>query len=420
LAVELPPRELPAGRHELGELVVRAHGVLVQGKVVGDGTAEQRQVQLLVERKVGDDWAQEFNVHPQWGEDASFTMRSSIAKGTPIRLVVHANGFLPVAPHECSAGDTGIELALQRGGEVEATFLVDADVPLDRMGYRLRRTDPGSKDAGDGRQDRTTMFQRHGQAKDGRLQRQWSGLQSGRYCLQVVCAGITEPIVAIDAITVAGGLCADPRLVDIDLRGRVRTIEVRATGADGAPIVSAESFVVIRSAGDEWSGFHLGAGVARLATPATVDLVVLAKGHKAAFVDGVAESRTIALEAAGEVRLVCQFPSPLPEGVQFKVLLRPKLAVTRQGRLLLENGGAMPLERLFADDAIVDGEGRCVLPLRFPGVCGVEGQVLAGARNSGIYVRDFEPKEITLPAPAEVVVRVGQKGLDQALEPSRR
>jgi hypothetical protein len=45
---------------------------------------------------------------------------------------------------------------------------------------------------------------------------------------------------------------------------------------------------------------------------------------------------------------------------------------------------------------------------------------IMGTNATAASVRDFEPNKITLPATGDVVVRIGQKGLDRALESSRK
>jgi hypothetical protein len=418
-ACELPPRLLTKRRNDLGEVRLARHSILVAGKVVMEAGGEPTQVQIQVERQKDGRWQQEWNLFPEWGKAGEFSMRSGIAKGTPIRLSVQTNTFLPVAPIECAAGDTGLEIKLRTGGSARATFLVDDTVPLERLTLRFRSMDPAKKpDSHAEAMERMRHFSGQQVAKEGRLQRDWQGLEPGRYRLQALCAGVAQPIVAIDDVEIADGPCADPRLVDIELRGRVRAFEIRATASDGTPIASRDAFVVIRSSGDDWCGFHLAAGFVRIAAPAAVDLIVLANGHKAAFVNGVFDPRTITLEAATEAHLAFVLPSPLPEGAQLRLRLKPALELPRRARMQLDNGRGMQVESFFVEEALVDASGKAVVPVRFPGSHTIEVTVSFGKRAASI--RDIEPPTITLPATGELTVRIGQKGLDRALEVARR
>ncbi|HEX6813078.1 MAG TPA: hypothetical protein VF384_15750 [Planctomycetota bacterium] len=418
-ACELPPRLLTKGRNDLGEVRLARHSLLVAGKVVMAAGGEPPRVHIQVERQQDGRWQQEWNLHPEWGEGGAFTMRSGITKGTPIRLSLQASNFLPIAPIECAAGDTGLEIELRQGGSARATFLVDDTVPLDRLTFRFRSMDAAKKP--DGRADMMERLQHFpGQqvAQDGRLQREWHGLEPGRYRLQAMCGGVAQPIVAIDDVEIAGGPCADPRLADIELRGRVRAFEIRAMASDGKPIASRDAFVVIRSSGDEWCGFHLAAGFVRIAAPAAVDLIVLAKGHRAAFVNGVFDPRTIELEAATNANLAFVLPAPLPDGATLRLRLRPALELPRRAQLQLDTGRGMSAENFFVEEATIDASGKAVVPVRFPGSHAIEITVSLGKRAPS--TRDLEPSAITLPAAGEIAVRVGQKGLDRALELARR
>ncbi|HEU4417645.1 MAG TPA: hypothetical protein VFT55_01830, partial [Planctomycetota bacterium] len=396
-ACELPPRLLTKGSNDLGEVRLTRHLLLVEGKVVMADGGEPVQVQFQIERKDADRWQQEWNLWPEWGKAGEFKVRSGIQKGTPIRLVVQSDSFLPVPPIECAAGDTGLEIKLAKGGSARATFLVDATLPLERLTLRFRRADAPPDPTGRAEMmERMRHFPGQAQAKDGRLQRDWQGLEPGRYRLQAMCAGVAEPIVAIDAVEIGDGPCTDPRLVDIDLRGRVRTFEIRATASDGTAVASQDAFVVIRSSGADWSGFNLASGVAKIATPAAVDLIVLAKGHKAALVSGVFDARTIALEAATEAHIALVLPSPLPEGAGLRLRLRPTLELPRRARMQLDNGRGMGAENFFIEEATVDAAGKATVLVRFPGPYTVEPALSFGERT--VTIGDSEPRKITLPA----------------------
>lgn len=417
-AVELPPRQLTKGRNDLGEIRLGRHGVLVQGKVTCDWPTEPPPVQLQIERKREGRWQQEWNLQPEW-QGTAFTLHGGIAAGTPMRLVVQTNAFLPVAPIEFAAGATDLEITLQKGGSATATFLVDDGLPLERLTFQFRRTEPPSK-----RDDRAESMERFLQnepsrSADGRTQRVWQGLQPGRYRLQVLCRGVAEPIAAIDAIEIAEGPCSDPRLAAVDLRGRLRSFEIRATTADGSAVASPDAFVILRSRGEDWCGFHLGRGTVTLLAPAAVDLLVVAKGHRAAFVDGVFDSRTIQLEKAPETRLVLTLPSPLPEGIELRLRLQPRLELPRNAHLQLDTGRGMGVEDFLVEEVLVGADGAALVPVRYPGIHRIDAMVGTGRRGS-TSVRDFAPGTITLPTPAGLALRIGETSWTRALEAVRR
>ncbi|MFY9345911.1 MAG: hypothetical protein WAT39_25690 [Planctomycetota bacterium] len=175
LAAELPVRTLTPGRNDVGEVRLAPHGILLQGRVelAAGGIASPPPLQLDVERQLDQRWQQIWNLQPEW-DAGTVTIRSGIAKGTPLRLTIRADGFLPVAPIECAAGDTGLVIPLRTGGSVRATFLVDATLPIARLTMRLR----GKNQTRDPRGDLLERLRNTAGAPppDGR----WSG--SGRDC----------------------------------------------------------------------------------------------------------------------------------------------------------------------------------------------------------------------------------------------
>lgn len=417
-AIELPPRKIDKGHNDLGVVELGPHQLLIGGRLVAEAGVAVRPLQLDFERQQGSRWQQEWNLQPAWQPDGSFAVYSPIAKGTAMRLLVRTNSFLAVPPIEFAAGDEQIEVPLRTGGSVAATFLADANAPVQSLLFRLQRTEPPQKAEW---QDR--MMERHSYGEvsreaDGRLRREWQGLTAGRYRLQVLCTGIAEPIAEVDALEVAGGACADPRLGDIDLRGRLRTFVIRALDADGAPIVSTDAFVVLRSAGNDWSGFHLGKGEVKIVAPGAVDLIVMAKGHVAALVQGVAEPRTIALQRAAQTHLQVVLPTPLPEGAQLFLRILPEIELPRSAQLMLDTGRGMQVEDFFTQEAVVAADGTASVAATMPGTCRIEARLTFG--RGGTYVRDFEPSMITLPASGVSTLRVGEQGLARALQAARR
>jgi hypothetical protein len=419
LAIELPPRQLQAGITDLGEVRLQPFTTLVAGRLQCDDGVDCKRANFEIERKVERGWAQEFNLRPEWQPDGSFAVRSGIAKGETMRLVVREGPYLPVAPIEFQAGDTDVLIPLHAAGNATATFLVDERTPLDRLTIRLRRTQPPER-----LDPRGQMMQRFADrdvlyAKDGRAARNWTGLEPGTYQLTAACQGSGEPFLDIDAIQIHGGACSDPRLVDIDLRGRLRRLEIRATGTDGAPITDANAFVVVRSKGDDWNGYSLRSGVAAVATATAVDLFVLAKGYQMAAADAVTDSRSIALQPAAEAQFAVAIPSPLPDGAKVRLRLLPQLSVSRRASITLDTGRGMGLDNFFVEDVLLAADGSATMPVRWPGEYAIEGTAAMGERG-GAYLRDFEPRKLTLPAAGAVTLRIGQGEFDKALQRMRR
>jgi hypothetical protein len=209
----------------------------------------------------------------------------------------------------------------------------------------------------------------------GRVRCAWPSLHPGTYRLEVSCEGVATAIVTIDDILIGEGECSDGRLALIDLRGRVRSLQIRATAADGTAIVSSDAFVLIRGDSERWYGFHLGLGVVTLAVPQEVDLMVIARHHKTAFVNCVADSRTIALEAAAKTSVVVRLPAPMPEGTILRLDVMPAFDLPKQAQLQLDNGRGMQLADFFSDTVDVDANGRATIEVRYPGTYSIGGSI---------------------------------------------
>ncbi|MFY9345910.1 MAG: hypothetical protein WAT39_25685 [Planctomycetota bacterium] len=175
---------------------------------------------------------------------------------------------------------------------------------------------------------------------------------------------------------------------------------------------------MVRSAGDEWSGFHLGSGVVTLGAPGPIDVIVQAPRHRTAFVAGVFDARTIALEAAADARIAIELPSPLPEGATLRCRLTPAIEVPRRAHLQLDNGRGMTASTFFVEEVALDAEGRGTLPVRFPGSYTVEVSVSSGRESRPLGA--LEPPTIVLPGRGETVVKVPAKALERVLEARRR
>jgi hypothetical protein len=405
MAAELPPRDATKGRNELGEVRLARHAVLAQGRVVAE-PLPARMPNLSFQRKRGPVWDGEPNLWPEW-KGASFTVRSGIPVGTPMRLTVQGD-FLPIAPIEFAAGATDLEIALRRGGSVAATLFVDADTPVRQLRVRLARADENGKDA-----ESATSQEPNRAGADGKTALVWPGLAPGKYRLIVQCAGAAEPTLVVDALDVGEGPCADPRLQAIQLRGRVRALAIRALTADGTALIARDAFVIARG-GDHWFGYSLDSGVVTLGASAPLDVLVVAPGHRAAFVDGVFESRTIALESAAPTMFAVELPTPLPEGVRCALRLWPRSALPKEARLSLSTGwSGVGADKFFSEECSVGVDGRASVPVRLAATFTVELLVRAGDQSRSVAV---QPGKLDLPAPGEHSLRVDAAAWQSALK----
>lgn len=400
MAVELSEPHVVKGDNDLGDVQLEPHRTLLAGRLVRAEGVDVAQVQLEVERRRGDRWDNHYQWRPEWQPDGTFAVRGVAPEGEPLRLVVREGKYLPVEPIECAVGSTGIEIKLASAAAATAVFLVDAGTPVEKLMVRFRRTQP--PEAGDYQSRWHAELRERVDAMSARLdpsnrlRRSWTGLTPGAYRLSVHCAGVAEPAALIDDIRVGAEPCADPRLQAVDLRGKLRRFQVRATGADGQPIVDPEAFVVLYDAEGESQGYHLGRGVVDLITTTAIDLRVWAPGHVLTLAPAVAEDLTIALPRAAEVRLGVALPAALPEGVELRLRLVPQLGLSRRAHITLDNGRGMNLDNLLVEHVAIGADGAGTLRVRCPGEYVVEPSLARGLLGRSYPLGGFAPRRVSL------------------------
>jgi hypothetical protein len=412
-AADQPIGRLQPGIDDLETLQLGTLPIVLQGRVTVDG--EPRRPRMEIYHQEQGKWRQDANLLLEWVGESDFMFQGSIAAGTQLELHVTSVDLLHVRPIATVAGTRHLAIELSAGGSVEATFLVDAGMRADGLDIWLR---PIAETAEQTDASFLRRFLIASETHDnGRLHRRWSPLAPGSYTLWVMPAGSRQPLVTIDAIAIGNGPCRDPRLVDIDLRGRLRQLEIRALGSNGTPIVSHEAFVVVRSRGTAWHGFHLSSGVASLLTADPVDLLVVAPGYRAAFVDAVADSRTIALTAALPVAMQLELSFSLPAKIRCELRLVPRIDLPANAMLKLDDGRGLMLRDFFGDDVVLDGSGRGLWNARFtePHVA----MLVLRRPDSSMTAKALLPNDV-VPSTVEVVVRAGEQRWQELLESLRR
>jgi hypothetical protein len=180
----------------------------------------------------------------------------------------------------------------------------------------------------------------------------WTGLAPGPYRLAIACPG-TEPLELLDSIQVRDDEDSeDPRLLDIDLRGRVRSFTVTVTDPDGTPIGGGDrndAGVMIRGDVDpqaQWRGQALAraTGQAALLAPAPLDLIVFAPGFRTVELSAVFGDATLQLTPVPKValRLATALPTlPAETAVELRASRgRVQGTTLRTGRMFDPRGGS--------------------------------------------------------------------------------
>lgn len=413
-SAEFADQTIRAGANDLGRVVLTAPRVLLAGRVVCDPSIKQREPRVAIERRNGERWTQLHNLRLKWQKDGSFTLNGGMPEGARLKLKVTKGAYLPVAPIECQVGDLDIEIPLRAAGLATATFLVDEHVPLQRLLCKFLPMEPPAK------KDRLSAMREgfrshfHGPSTDGQASKTWSGLARGRYVLTVVCQGSEQEVLRIEAVEITSGLCSDPRLTDIDLRGRIRELEIVATGLDGSAIQDREAFVVVRNEGTEWRGYNLASGKVRIASVTAADIFVVAKGYEMATRTAITKSQSIPMQPCRSTSVKVELPRSLPEGTRLSLQLHPKLGHNRRGRITLDTGRGMGLSNFFVEELPVPADGIVNVPVRWPGDYTVLAKLSPSGRG-GWALRKLTPKVLALPTTG-TVIQIDGTALDKLLE----
>ena len=306
---------LVPGLNDVGDVVLAPAPVLVAGRLVdGDGKPAKGVQPDLERTRIGEreSWQQAWDTPIRLDDEGRFEVRS-LPKGRNYRIRVRGDGT-PMQPIEFAPGTTDLVIKVERGGSVRATFL--ADPLLESLSFRLvppagARKDPRSPFA-----DESGWPRRDAERK---LSVQWCGLAAGPHRLLVACRGL-DPLVDLTVMVPAGGETDDARLRDIDLRGKVRRIEVEVTDVHGTRL-SATARVFVHSGNDAsqaWYGQEIapsGRAKARFIVSQPVELVVVARGCRARTLPGVFGDTSVALATAPSVTLQWVDAAQLPAGV---------------------------------------------------------------------------------------------------------
>lgn len=363
-------------------------------------------------------------------DDGRFEVRGEPA-GSRYLLVSDDPAYLPVIPIEFVQGDE-LSLELRQGGSLEAAVLIDADVPrsglqaqlVPRDGQVPEPTKPDPDPRARNRVSRITS--RFGDRLVVRFEEsphwpalRWSALWPGRYRFEIQAHGARAPVASIDGVQITSGernsdLHAEP----IDLRGKLRTLEVTVLDLDRKPLDPLEDRVMI-SVNDsdprDRRSFNRVNPETILVSDPDVDLVVGAQGYQPKQLSGVRNDIEVMLEPYPRVTIKIASLA-LPEDVILTVSIRESRDRTQRddGRLSPSAMVSRPVsskELTGPGEAVlqVGGDGRYTLTL--------------SVRNEKMFrfatIRDFEPSEIdvsTALGPQVFEIRIPEEVLKKAVE----
>lgn len=205
-------------------------------------------------------------------------------------------------------GSQGLRIQLVAAGRIEGTVLMDELWMRDFLEVRA--------------QCETTSRELHGSI-DARGGLSIGGLPTGKYTVTVTMNSELAPMQRVQRVpVVAGEVTRDPRLEELDLRGRARWLHVAVRDAEGESIPDAWARARVDPA-DEWGpeeyvdelGF-----VHFFTRAAPAELFVGAEGFTSRLVAAPRDGDHVVLEPGRTVSLHWEnFTTDLPEGVHVRV-----------------------------------------------------------------------------------------------------
>ncbi len=302
---------LQSRTYDLGDLVLEASPVLVEGRVVDPDGRPIPGALLRVTYHDGKSHKRLTELDTFSREDGSFRIAGH-APAASLGLRARHPSFAGNPIETFRAGSKNVEIVMSSAGRLTGSLLLDEEWHTDFCQVMLRRA--GENEWSEWGQ----MF------RPGRFE--FVALEPGVYTLRV--ATTTETAVGVDVegiVVEAGETTRDSRLFGIDLRSKLKRIEVQVTSLDGTPI--EEGVLHHRAVGAvEWDpeSAEVSEGLGHVFTLLDeVDLFVEAERFRTAYLPGVREDQEVALDAGIPVRLIWKKPPPRKGNRRLSVRIAP-------------------------------------------------------------------------------------------------
>jgi hypothetical protein len=319
------PDGLAAGLNDLGDLAFDAERPLVAGRVVGADGEPVAGIEIHVVSLQSYDgertWIEELPVAGNSGVDGTFVVHGA-DPGTLLRVTAQIEGQRS-APVDCAAGSLDLVLELVRTGWIAGRVRLDDGVDPGLLSVRVRAAVEGQVD--DYRQNWRTQVHADGSFR-------LSDLSAGAWSLEFGDSAGRVPVALIEGIDVPPGEASgDPRLAEVDLRGRMALVRVTLQPPRASDVVLGS--LVYRPAGsppggeDQSTAYLHERNVTLCVAGRAADLTVLANGFRPVELSGVRGEVTVELVRGPAVRLRLSQGAVLPRPPRF---LKPYLTATEE------------------------------------------------------------------------------------------
>ena len=301
-------RKLGPGVTDLGDVVIAAAPLFVAGRLVDSRGAGVEDAQLVLRYRTGDRtwWEEAWDFSHETGPDGRFEVRGTFA-GDEFKLgAKQSSQACPMVVFE--PGERNVQLALQAGGFVVGSILMDERIPHDALHVDIRGAEGWDLDYLSDTNGRTSP------GDDGAFR--LGPLLPGTYRVDVRLEGADEPLLRVEDVVVGlGETVRDPRLDRVDLRGRLFVHELTLVQPEG-DTDRVQGGVQYGPAGAEeleGSSWLDGTDVRIVCEDEAVDVVVGARGYRVERREGVRGEATFQLRKGLSVRLVLRGGARIPD-----------------------------------------------------------------------------------------------------------
>ncbi len=390
-ALLVPAPALVAGRvSQLGDLILRPLPLFAKGYVIDDRGQALDRASLRVEREEtrpgkGTRWVREPGLTIVRGKGGAFQIRGEAGFGA-LRIRARRGGHLESNDTYLSAG-LDVEIKLVREGMILGNLLLDPWVAAGGLSITLEPSDPGQK-------------MREIKVSKGSVRRsfRFDKLTAGSYAVGVRVVGEGTLLARIPGLVIEPGTrLRDPRLLRLDLRGRMQRIQIGVFDDAGRYVRNAKLVVLNEKSyrkGDRGRSVGVSRGRLDLVTSAhAVDLYVTAKGFRSQIVRNAVGKMRVTLASAPRVVLrVTAKARKIGSPLRWFAMLRahkPKgsalalAKVSKQYKELLGKKKIKPLRIVSG----IDSRGRAQFDVPAPGSYRVDFYVYRKGRKQPARIR---------------------------------